>query len=132
MSEYFRSLGVYAAMFVITFTIAGFVMYYSDVSSLKQDTYKDFMYSAMNKSALRMQGAEPLANGAFDAYYLDSDGTYQQLNYEMTKQIALASKTNEKIEYEIIRNIYTNEYYLHIESSDVDSVIKFVLEDGRE
>lgn len=131
MSEYFRALGVYGAMFVIVFTMAGFIFYFSNVSSMKQDTYKDFMYSGMNQSTLRMEGAEGLANGDFNAYYLDSDGTYSQLNNEFIKHISLASKQDTKFEYELLVNKESYEYYLHIQSSDVDSVIKFKLEDGR-
>lgn len=132
MSDYLRSIGLYLAMFFMVFTLAGFIFYYTNVSSMKQDTYKDFMYSGMNKSTLRLQGAEELADGNLNAYYLDTNGSYNQLNNEIIKQIGMQSKFSGAIEYELIFNSYTTEYFLHIKSSEVDSVIKFVLEDGRE
>lgn len=131
MSEYFRSLGLYAAMFIMVGTLAGFIIYFSNVNSQKQDTYKEFMYSGMNKSTLRLQGAEALANGDINAYYLSPDGTYDQLNTEIVKQISIASKVDTKLTYELLYQTTTNEYFLHIESTEVDSVIKFKLEDGR-
>lgn len=130
MSEYIRSIALYIAMFVMVFTIAGFSTYYSNVSSMKQDTYKEFMYTSMNKSKLRLEGAEDLFGGDFNAYYLDSDGSYSQLDYEIVKQLGLSSKVSGKLDYEMIYNYATNEYFLHITSTDVDSVLKFTLEEG--
>lgn len=130
MSTYIRTIVIYSAMFLMTFTLAGFVIYFSNVSSQKQDTYKEFMYSGMNKSTLRLQGAEDLANGDINAYYLDSDGTYTQLNNEIVKQISIASKVDTKLTYELLYKTTTQEYFLHIESTQVDSVIKFKLENG--
>lgn len=130
MSEYIRSIALYIAMFIMVFTIAGFSSYFSNVSSMKQDTYKEFMYTSMNKSKLRLEGAEDLYDGDFNAYYLGSDGTYSQLDYEIVKNLGLFSKVSGKLDYEMIYNYETNEYFLHIISSDVDSVLKFTLEEG--
>lgn len=130
MSGYLKTMILYLAMFVMVFTIASFSRYYSNVSSMKQDTYKEFMYSGMNKSALRLNGSEPLYNGDFDAYYLDDDGQYTQLNYEIIKHLSLSSNVTTSLDYELVVNRTTKEYYVHIKSDDVDTVLKFKMEEG--
>lgn len=130
MSDYLKTIGLYIAMFVMVFTIAGFIRYYSNISSLKQDTYKEFMYTSMNKSELRLNGSGPLYEGDFDTYYLDDDGTYAQLNYEIMKQLALTSNVDSSLEYEFIIDRSTNSYFIHIKSEEVDTVLKFKIERG--
>lgn len=125
MAEYLRSIILYLAMIVMVFTIAGFSTYYSNVSSMKQDTYKEFMYTSMNKSALRLIGVEGLYEGDFNTYY-----STEELDYEIVKNLGLTSKVDSSVDYEFIYNTATNEYYLHIESDEVDTVLKFKLEKG--
>lgn len=132
MGEYLRSIGLYSAMFVMVFTLAGFIFYYTDVSSLKQDTYKEFMYSSLNKSTIRLEGLSGLYNGDINSYYLDENGDYSQLNDEIVKQIGLTSKSSGKVSYELLYDQAANEYFLHLKTSDVDSVVKFKLEKGDE
>lgn len=130
MGEYLRSIGLYLALFVVTLTLVGFLNYYLDVNSMKQDTYKEIMYFSMNKAVLRTQGAEELYNGDIGAYYSQEGEGYKQLDIEIVKQLALASKVDSKLEYELLYNQSSKEYFLHIKSDQVDSVIKFVLERG--
>lgn len=125
MGEYLRSIVLYLSMMVMVFTIAGFSTYFSNVSSMKQDTYKEFMYTSINKSALRLVGVEGLYEGDFNTYY-----STEELDYEIVKNLGLMSKVDSRLEYEFIHNRATNEYYLHIESEDVDTVLKFKLEKG--
>ncbi len=130
MSEYLRSIGLYIAMFVMVLTIASFSRYYSNVSSMKQDTYKQFMYTAMNKSEVRLNGSKPLFDGDFEAYYLDETGGYTELNYEMVKQLAISSNVSTSFKYELIVDRASNSYFVHIKADDVDTVLKFKLEEG--
>lgn len=131
MGEYLRSIFLYVGLMVMVFTIAGFSNYYLTVASLKQDTYKNFMYAGMNKSVLRLEGASDLALGDVTSYYLDSEGEYTQLQNELIKQLGLTSKTASKVDYELLYDANTYEYFLYLEADGVESVIKFKLEDGR-
>lgn len=148
MSEYIRSIGLYIAMFVMVFTIVAFSIYFSRISSLKQDTYKEFMYTAVNQSTARLQGYEGLYEGGdFNAYYMCHSGdeeddlngrgpktqcssNYQLLDYEIVKHISLAAKTSDKVKYEFIYNRIENTYFLHLVIDDVSTVLKFELAEG--
>lgn len=131
MSTQVKSIGMVLVVMAMIFSMFSFVSYYQSVASLKQDnTYKQFMYNALNMGTVRLNGAEELYNGNISGYYADDNGNYQQIDYEIIKQLALNSKIDGSVEYELIYNTSDKSYYLHIKNETVDSVIMFSLEQG--
>lgn len=131
MGSYLRTIGMVLTVVVMAVSIYTFINYYQSVASLKQDnTYKQFMYNSLNKGNVRLNGAGDLYAGDISGYYADENGNYQQLNYEIIKQIALNSKIDGEVEYQLLYNTSDESYYLHVKNKDVDSVLRFSLEQG--
>lgn len=131
MGTYLRNFGFVFAMFFMVFSLYSFIVYYTDSRSMKQDTYKEILYSAINQSTIRLHGAEGLYEGSINDYYLDSSGSYSALEYQIVKQLGLNSKSASALEYEFIRNNMTGAYYIHITTDDVDTVMQITMEEGQ-
>lgn len=139
MSSYLRSMGFFLAIFFMIMSLFSFISYYREISSVKQDTYKEIMYYGMNRGTLRVDGAGDLYMPCEEEETCDGVSVISEyydleaLEYEIEKQLAIDSKTNMTLNYDLLYSEEYNAYYLHItsaSSTEVDTVIKVELEKG--